>query len=112
MCFVDLDKAFVRVPRKVFEWALRRTEIPEVLIRSVMSLFEGAFTRVRVSSELSEEFEVKVGMYRESVLSPFLFAVVADVVTEFIRDGALSELLCADDIVLMSETIEGFRINS
>ena len=112
MCFVDLEKAFVRVPRNVFEWALRRTEIPEVLIRSVMSLFEGAFTRVRVSSELSGEFEVKVGMYRESVLSPFLFEVVVDVVTEFIRDGALSELLCADDIVLMSETIEGLGISS
>ena len=30
-----------------------------------------------------------------------------DVVTEFARDGALSELLHADDLVLMSETIEG-----
>ena len=24
MCFVDLDKAFDRVPRKVLEWAMRR----------------------------------------------------------------------------------------
>ena len=86
--------------------------MPEVLIRSVMSLFEGALTGVRVDSELSEEFEVKVGMHQGSVLSPFLFEVVIDVVTEFIRDGALSELLCADDIVLMSDTIQGLGINS
>ena len=33
--------------------------------------------------------------------------VVVDVVTEFARDGALSELPYADDLVLMSETIEG-----
>ena len=46
----------------------------------VMSLYEGAKTRVRVDSELSEEFEVKVGMHQGSVLSPFLFAVVIDVV--------------------------------
>ena len=26
-----------------------------------------------------------------------------------LQDGALSELLCADDIVLMSETMEGLR---
>ena len=41
--------------------------------------------------------------------SPFLFAVVVDVVTEFAREVALSQLLCADDLVLMSETIEGLR---
>ena len=74
-----------------------------------MSLYEGAKTRVRVDSELSEEFEVKVGMHQGSVLSPFLLAVVVDVVTEFAREGALSELLHADDIVLMSETIDGLR---
>ena len=37
------------------------------------------------------------------------FAVVVDVVTEFAREGALSELLYADDLVLMRETILGLR---
>ena len=31
---------------------------------------------------------------------------MADVVTEFVREGTLSEVLYADDLVLMSETIE------
>ena len=109
MCFVDLEKACDRVPRKVFEWALRKSKIPEVLVISVMSLYQGAKTRVRVDSELSEEFEVKVGMHQVSVLSPFLFVVVVDVVTELAREGALSELLYADYLVLMSETIERLR---
>ena len=74
-----------------------------------MSLYEGGKTRVRVDSELSEEFEVKVGMHKGSLLSPFLFVMVVDVVTEFARDGALSELLYADNLVLMSGTIEGLR---
>ena len=39
--------------------------------------------RVRVDSELSEEFEVMMEMHKASVLSPFLFAVVVDIVTEF-----------------------------
>ena len=62
--------------------------------------------RVRVDSELSEEFEVKVGMHQGSVLSPFLSTVVVDIVTEFAREG---ELLYADDIVMMSVSIERLR---
>ena len=72
-----------------------------------MSLYKGAKTRVRVDSKLSEEFEVKVGMHQGSLLSPFLFVMVVDVVTEFGREVALGELLYADDLVLRSETIDG-----
>ena len=39
-----------------------------------------------MDSELSEEFEVKVGMHQGSVLSPFIFAVVVDAVTELARE--------------------------
>ena len=74
-----------------------------------MSLYEGAETRVRVDFELSEEFEVKVGMHQGSVLSPFHLVEVVDVVTEFSREGVLGELLYSDDLVLVSETIEGPR---
>ena len=52
MSFVELEKAFDRVARKVLEWAMRKKEIPEVSVRSVMNLHEGAKTRVRVDSEL------------------------------------------------------------
>ena len=68
MYFLVLDKAFDRVPRKVLEWATRKKGIPVVLVRSVMSLYEGARTRVRVDSEMSEEFEVNLGMHQGSVL--------------------------------------------
>ena len=37
---------------------------------------------------------------------------MVDVVTEFARGGVLSELLYADDLVLMSETIEGLSDKS
>ena len=41
MCFVDLEKALDKVPRNVFKWVMRKKRIPEVLVRSVMSLYEG-----------------------------------------------------------------------
>ena len=73
MCFVDLEKAFDIIPRKMFEWAMRKKEIPEVLVRSVMSLYEEVKTRVIVDSVLPDEFEVNMGMHQGSLLSPFLF---------------------------------------
>ena len=48
-------------------------------------------------------------MHQVCVLSTFIFAVVVDVVTEFARESALSKLLYSDDLVLVSETIEGLR---
>ena len=44
--------------------------------------------------------------------SPFLSVVVVDDITEFAREGVPSELLHADDLVMMSETIEGLRNTS
>ena len=37
--FVDLEKAFDRVPWKVLEWALKKKGMPDVLVRSVLSLY-------------------------------------------------------------------------
>ena len=71
-----------------------------------MSLCEGAKTRVRVDSELSEEFEVNVGMHQGSVPSHFLFAVVVDVVDELATDDVMSELLFSNDLVWISEAME------
>ena len=57
-----------------------------------------------MNSKLSEELEVKVGIHHVTFS---WFALVVDVVTEFARDGGLSELLYADHLALMSEAIKG-----
>ena len=106
MCFVDMEKAFDRVPRKVMEWAMRKKGLSEVIVRAVMSLYDGAKTRVRVGSAYSEEFEVKVGVHQGSVLSPLLFAIEVDVITENARTGVVNELLYTDDLVIMSEDMK------
>ena len=105
ICFVDLEKAFCQVPRKVIEWALRKKLVPERLVQAVMSMYKGAKTRVKVGAGHSKEFNVGVGVHQGSVLSPFLFSIVLDVLSEDGRKVALYELLYADDLVLMAETM-------
>ena len=58
--FVDLEKAFDRVPREVVRWALRKLGVDEWLIRTVMALYTEACTVVRTDAGLSKSFEVKV----------------------------------------------------
>ena len=82
---------------------MRKKGLSEVIVRAVMSLYDGAKTRVKMGSAYSEEFEVKVSVHQGSVLSPLLFAIVVDVITENARRGVVNELLCADNLVLMSK---------
>ena len=69
-CFVDPEKAFDRIPRKVVEWAMRKKGIPEALVTVVMSLYKGARTKVKVGTHFSDELEANVGVHQGSVLSP------------------------------------------
>ena len=75
---LDLKKPFHRLPRKVLEWAMGKKGKPDILVISVMSLYEGAKTRARVDYEWSKMFEIKVGILKGCVLSPFLLAVVVN----------------------------------
>ena len=40
------------------------------------------------------------------MLSPLLFAIAVDVISENAREGLMNEILYADDLVLMSESME------
>ena len=53
MCFVDFEKVFDRVLRNVVEWEMRKSGIPEALVRAVMSLYEGAMSEAKVGTHLS-----------------------------------------------------------
>ena len=48
---------------------------------------------------------MKVDVHQGSALSPPLFIMVMDVVTEDVRDRSLMELLYADDLVLCGESL-------
>ena len=111
MCFVDIEKAFDRFPRKEMEWAMRKKGLPEVIVRVVMSLYHEAETKVLVGSESSEKFLVQVGVHQGSVLSPLLFAIAVDVILEDAREGLINEILYAYDLVLMSKSIENLKWN-
>ena len=66
--FVDLEKAFDRVPREVTRWALslRKAGVDEWFVKAVMAMYEGAQTVVRTTEGDSKAFNVKVGLHQGS----------------------------------------------
>ena len=48
MVFVDLEKAFDRVPRKVIWWALRKLGVEEWIVRLVQGMYANARSLVPV----------------------------------------------------------------
>ena len=63
-------------------------------------MYNGATTTVISEAGLTEEFKVGVGIHQGSALSPFLFAIIMDKLTEDIRNDATRDMLFIDDIVL------------
>ena len=106
MAFIDLEKAFDRVPRMVIWWALQRLGVEEWLVGVVKSMYENSLTRMKIEGRESEEFSVKVGVHQGSVLSPLLFVVVMEALSLEFREGLPMELLYADDLILMAESRE------
>lgn len=99
--FVDLEKAFDRVPRKVLWWAMRTVGIEEWVVRLVQGMYRNARSRVMVGGSYSEEFDVTVGVHQGSVLSPLLFIIVLEALSREFRTGTPWELFFADDLVIV-----------
>ena len=108
--FVDLEKAFDRVPRKVIWWAMRKLGIEEWIVRFVQTMYHNTKSRVRVNNTFTDEFGVKVGVHQGSVLSPLLFIIVLEALSREFRTGTPWELLYADDLVIIAETEEELRL--
>ena len=76
--FVDLEKAFDRVSRKVLWWALRKVGLPEWIVDVIMVMYQKARRQARVNNLFSDEFTVQVGVHQGSVLSTLLFIIVLE----------------------------------
>ncbi|KAK3513743.1 hypothetical protein QTP70_028734, partial [Hemibagrus guttatus] len=80
--FVDLEKAYDRVPREELWYCMRKSGVAEKYVRVVQDMYERSRTVVRCAVGQTEEFKVEVGLHQGSALSPFLFAMVMDQLSE------------------------------
>ena len=107
LVFIDLEKAYDRVPRDLVWSCLEQKGVLPAYIRVIKDMYEEGRTRVRMPGGPTDDFYVGMGLHQGSALSPFLFTIVMDELTKGIQDELPWCMLFADDIVLIDENREG-----
>ena len=89
--FFDPEKVFDRVPREVVRGFLRKLAVMEWLVRTVMAMYTGSKSRVRINNVLGNKFSVKAGVHQGSVPSPLLFIVFLEALSCECRNRSMWE---------------------
>ena len=98
--FVDLEKAYDRVPRELIWWSLRKKRIPEAYIKIIQDMYEDCQNQVTTMEGITEYSNVKVGLHQGSAISPLLFIIIMDVLASEIDIESPWAMLFADDLDL------------
>ncbi|CAF3293547.1 unnamed protein product [Rotaria sp. Silwood2] len=108
--FVDLEKAYDRVPRNILWNVLKEYDIQDQLLSAIQSLYKNCQSCVRINGSKSDNFQVQVGLRQGCVLSPLLFIIFMDKISRTsanpacaqIGDVKMDSLLFADDIAQLT----------
>ena len=72
----------------------------EKYVRLVQDMYRECVTSVKCAVGLTSDFKVEAGLHQGSALSPFLFALVMERLTEEALTESPWTMMFADDIVL------------
>jgi hypothetical protein len=76
LVFIDLEKAYDRVPRVILWKALEKKGVRISYIRAIKDMYEGGSTSVRTQDGATKDFTITIGLHQGSTLSPYLFTLV------------------------------------
>lgn len=123
--FVDLEKAFDRVPRKQMWQILSKRQTSEQLLNAIKSIYKTTTNYIRTGSERSKDFITTQGLRQGGALSPLLFTIFLDSVVKNIKDKTkrleigyhnltrttITECIFADDLAIITKDVKDMQYN-
>ncbi|ETN77087.1 hypothetical protein NECAME_11289 [Necator americanus] len=85
LAFLDLEKAFDRVPHELLWMSMKSHRVPEEYVRWTKLLYAKPASIVRCAAGTSRPFPVQVVVHQGSSLSPLLFILSMDTITKGIQ---------------------------
>ena len=119
VCFVDLEKAYDRVPRDKLWRELQGYGINGHLLMAITPRCCQPEVCICLSGKHSKSFDVRVGLRHGCVLLPLLFIIYLNWINKLSRTDEcvtigrckISRLLFVDDLVLLASSESGLQTN-
>jgi len=106
LCAIDLSKAFDKVNHNALYIKMMKRFIPVPLLDLIINLFSDCFSCVKWDNAFSNFFRIIFGVRQGSVLSPILFALYIDDISNSVSFfPGCHIILYADDIILISPSV-------
>lgn len=64
MIFIDLEKAYDKIPRNVMWWALEKKKVPTKYVTLIKDMYADVTTTVRACDSETSDFPIKIGVHQ------------------------------------------------
>ena len=117
-CFLDASRAYDRVSHKTLFKMLNDRYVPLIFIRILAYWYKHQSLYIKWGNCLSTPFSVSNGVRQGSVLSPFLFCVYVDKISQRLNETKIgcrlkslliNHLFYADDLCIFSPSSRGLQ---
>ncbi len=118
MCFIDASKAFDQVTHAKLFFKMRQRGVPEYMVRILVYWYGHQLMRVKWGNKVSAPFRVSNGVRQRGILSPILFNLYMDELSEWLNicktgcmigNTLVNHIMYADDLVVFSPSSAGLQ---
>ena len=118
VAFIDFRKAYNSISRNDLFFKLKQMEIRRLFLDHLKSLYSSIKYCVKIGNGYVDPIRSFLGLKQGCVLSPILFNLLIDDIKEVFNrqcdpvllfDTFMNHLLYADDLIMMSNSVEGLQ---